>query len=47
MEGWKITITDRTENVLKQRRGENYWQHVLYKFIRNWLNECFIDIPKL
>ena len=24
MKGWKITITDRTEIVLEQRRRENY-----------------------
>ena len=47
MKGWKITITDRTEIVLEQRRRENYWQHILYKFIPNKLNEYFVDIPKL
>ena len=47
MEGWKITIIDRTENVLEHRRRENCWQHILCKFIPNRLNECFVDIPKL
>ena len=55
MEDWKITIIDRTENVLELRRRESYWQHSLtfiytylytvYTFIPNRLNECFVDVP--
>ena len=47
MEDWKITITDRAENVLELRRRESYWQHKLDKFIPNGLNVCFVDIPML
>ena len=37
MADWKITIIDRTQNVLELRRRESYWQHRVYKFIFNGL----------
>ena len=49
MEDWKITIIDRTENVLelkrREREREGYWQHSLDRFIPNELNGRFVDIP--
>ena len=47
IEDWKITIIDRAENVLELRRRESYWQHRLYTFIPNGLNERFVGIPML
>ena len=38
---WKITTTDRSENVLELRCRESYWQHRLLTFISN---ESFVDI---
>ena len=55
MEDWKITITDRTKNVLESRRRERererererlgYWQHSVDRFIPNELNGHFVGIP--
>ena len=42
MEDWKITISDKAENVLELRRRESYWQHRLDTFIPNGLNERFV-----
>ena len=47
VEDWKITITDRAENVVELRRRQSYWQHSLDTFIPNGLNERFIGIPML
>ena len=47
MEDWKITITDRTENVLEVRHRKSYWQHRLDSFVLNWLNERYVDILML
>ena len=45
IQDWKITIIERTENVLELRCRESYWQHRLDTFIPNRLNERFVGIP--
>ena len=47
MENWKITIIDRTKNVLELRRRQSYIQHRLDTFTSNGLNERFVDISML
>ena len=47
MEEWKISIIERTENVLKPRQRDSYWQYRFDTFISNGLNERFADISML
>ena len=47
MEEWKISIIERTENVLKPRQRDSYWQHRFDTFISNGLNERLADISML
>ena len=47
MEGWKITVIDRAENVLELRRRESYLKHGLDTFVLNGLNQRFVGIPIL